>query len=101
LFKNKKMWFFLLPNYILSKKSKNSRMGKGKGSIRRWIIRIHGGSILLEFKGVSNWRIITILNKIQQRIKVKLKFFTKEIREYNSSTNNSITHPRKDFFFNV
>jgi ribosomal protein L16/L10AE len=30
-----KIWFFLLPNYVFSKKSKNSRMGKGKGSFLR------------------------------------------------------------------
>jgi ribosomal protein L16/L10AE len=33
--KNYKIWVNLLPNYIISKKSKNSRMGKGKGSFSR------------------------------------------------------------------
>jgi ribosomal protein L16/L10AE len=33
--KNYKIWVNLLPNYVISRKSKNSRMGKGKGSFER------------------------------------------------------------------
>lgn len=29
------IWFVLFPNFIISKKSKNSRMGKGKGELER------------------------------------------------------------------
>jgi ribosomal protein L16/L10AE len=33
--RRKRVWFCIRPNYILSKKSKNSRMGKGKGGFKR------------------------------------------------------------------
>jgi ribosomal protein L16/L10AE len=34
-FKNFKIWVGLLPNSVMSKKSKNARMGKGKGMFDR------------------------------------------------------------------
>jgi ribosomal protein L16/L10AE len=36
----KKIWLFLHKNYPLTKKSKNSRMGKGKGSFVRFCPRV-------------------------------------------------------------
>ena len=40
IFKKKNVWVFWKPNYPLTKKSKNSRMGKGKGAFLRWSFRI-------------------------------------------------------------
>lgn len=42
-------WFFLFGNYPITKKSKNARMGKGKGVFLRWSIRIPFNFIFLEF----------------------------------------------------
>jgi ribosomal protein L16/L10AE len=33
--KNYKIWLHILPNFAISKKSKNARMGKGKGNFLR------------------------------------------------------------------
>ena len=40
IFKKKNVWIFWKPNYPLTKKSKNSRMGKGKGPFLRWSFRV-------------------------------------------------------------
>lgn len=42
-------WFFLKGNFPLSKKSKNSRMGKGKGMFLRWVIKLPLNFIFIEF----------------------------------------------------
>lgn len=53
--KNKKVrvWFFLEKNFPVSRKDKNSRMGKGKGSSVRVVFRVKKKKIVLEFKNVN------------------------------------------------
>lgn len=41
-------WFFLKANFPLTKKSKNARMGKGKGLFLRWVIKLPFNFIFLE-----------------------------------------------------
>ena len=57
-----KIWVTLKANFPVSKKSKNSRMGKGKGSFSRWIIKINQGSVFMEFKNVNYIRIKKLNN---------------------------------------
>ena len=57
-----KIWVILKGNFPVSKKSKNSRMGKGKGSFNRWIIKLSQGHVLMEFENVDKTRLIK-LNK--------------------------------------
>jgi len=51
--KNVKVWFFLEKNYPISRKEKNSRMGKGKGFFERMVFRVRKGKIMLEFKNAN------------------------------------------------
>ena len=46
VFSKKVIWIFWKPNYPLTKKSKNSRMGKGKGLFLRWTVRVPSHFIL-------------------------------------------------------
>lgn len=68
--KQKKVWLFLFPNFIISKKSKNSRMGKGKGNIERWTIRVRCGLIFLEFKSIHLQRVLFFRNSFQKRVRI-------------------------------
>ena len=52
-----KVWVFLNGNFPVSRKSKNSRMGKGKGSLIRWLIKLPQGHTILEFYGVDYLRL--------------------------------------------
>lgn len=54
---NFKVWVNLKANFPISRKSKNSRMGKGKGSFSRWMIKLNQNSTILEFKNVDYNRI--------------------------------------------
>lgn len=52
-----RIWVTLKANFPISKKSKNSRMGKGKGAFSRWLIKINQGTVFMEFKNVNYYRI--------------------------------------------
>jgi hypothetical protein len=49
----RKIWFFFKKNFPITKKSKNARMGKGKGSFLRWIIRLNKNFVFLEMKNIN------------------------------------------------
>ena len=73
---HKKMWFWLKKNYPLSKKSKNSRMGKGKGKFLRWVIRIPANYVILEFFGWSSYSLQKICSKINKKNNLSTKLFS-------------------------
>lgn len=64
-FLSRKIWINLKFNYPLSKKSKNSRMGKGKGSFLRWVIIIYPMNFFLEFIGFNNIFLIRLKEKLR------------------------------------
>jgi len=65
-----KIWIFLKGNYPVSKKSKNSRMGKGKGAFNRWIIKLNQGHTIMEFSNIN----IIRLKKLNKYWSKMLKF---------------------------
>ena len=64
---NKNLWIFLQGNSPVSKKSKNSRMGKGKGSLLRMSCRVKKNMIFMEFLNLN----YIILRKIALYFKIK------------------------------
>lgn len=65
IFNNKNVWVFWKPNYPLTKKSKNSRMGKGKGPFLRWTFRVGAQFKIFTIKEVINrWRVSAALRKL-------------------------------------
>lgn len=59
-------WITLKLNFPMSKKSKNSRMGKGKGSFLRWVLRVGANSILLKAKLANKRRFEILFNNLKQ-----------------------------------
>ena len=49
-----KVWIRIFPDLPVSAKPIEVRMGKGKGSIDRWVARVAPGRILFEIDGVSD-----------------------------------------------
>jgi len=47
-----KIWIRIFPFLPITKKPAEVRMGKGKGSIKYWSIKIRGGTILFELCGI-------------------------------------------------
>ena len=48
-----RVWIRVFPDVPVSKKPTEVRMGKGKGSVELWIVRIKPGRILFEMDGVG------------------------------------------------
>lgn len=70
-------WIFLRMNTPLTKKSKNSRMGKGKGALYRWAVRLPKNYKLLEFKNINYYRLNLLTKKWSKRIGLPLAFVSK------------------------
>jgi len=47
-----RVWIRIFPDVPVSKKPTEVRMGKGKGSVDRWVARVKPGRILFEIDGV-------------------------------------------------
>lgn len=62
--------FFCTSNYPISKKSKNSRMGSGKGDFLRWTIRVNKNSTLIKTYNIP----AIILKRIVKLWNFKLPF---------------------------
>lgn len=71
-FFKKKFWFFFKPNYILSMKSTNSRMGAGVGSLVRIAVNIKAYTIFTTMRGYSAYWLLTLYKKL--RFKYPFKF---------------------------
>ena len=72
------IWFFLLKNFPISQKSKNSRMGKGKGIFLRMVSKVYKNKIFLEF---SNFNIILLkklINFLKKKNNLKISMVLKK-----------------------
>lgn len=68
-----RVWFkgsFVTP---LTKKSDNTRMGKGKGKLSHWVSEYKKGSLILEFENFSNFNNLHFL-KLLRTLKFKFPF---------------------------
>jgi ribosomal protein L16/L10AE len=94
---DKKVWLFLHKNYPLTKKSKNARMGKGKGALTRYCSRTLKNHNIFEFRGFNLKELFFLKKIFNKKINIPLKiqsdFFLRKSYKY---TYNSI----ENFFFN-
>ena len=70
---NKKVWLFLHKNYPLTKKSKNSRMGKGKGALARYCARVLQNHNIFEFSGFSLRELNNLKTILKKKINIPLR----------------------------
>ena len=62
-----KFWFFLKPNYILTSKPTNSRMGAGIGSLVRVTIRVDAYTNFICLRGYSVYWALTLYKKLRYK----------------------------------
>ena len=68
LFSKKNVWVFWKPNFPLTKKSKNSRMGKGKGAFLRWSFRVGSHFTLFTIKDfTSQLRLLKLIKSLNKK----------------------------------
>ena len=73
----KNYWIFLKLNTPITKKSKNSRMGKGKGGLYKWIIRLSKGFKLIEFNNINKNRLNKLTKVWSKKINIQLALHNK------------------------
>ncbi len=76
-----KVWIRVFPDKPLTAKPLETRMGKGKGSVEKWVMNIKPGRIIFEMAGVDN-----VLAKEALTLGMsKLPFLTKIITQEMSN----------------
>ena len=68
--KNQILWIRLFPDIPITSKPKEIRMGKGKGSLDHWVVRLKAGHILFELSPMPYRRAIIILYGAAKRLSV-------------------------------
>ena len=68
-----RVWIRVFPDTPVSAKPIEVRMGKGKGSVDRWIARIAPGRILFEIDGVSEEIALEALRLGAAKLPIKTK----------------------------
>ena len=73
-----RVWTRIFPNIPVSKKPIEVRMGKGKGSVDRWVAKIKPGRIMFEVDGVAEDVAMEALRLAAMKLSVKSRFVKRE-----------------------
>ena len=73
-----RVWTRIFPNIPVSKKPVEVRMGKGKGSVDRWVAKIKPGRIMFEVDGVAEDVAMEALRLAAMKLSVKSRFVKRE-----------------------
>ena len=74
-FIKRKLWVYLCFNYPISKKSKNSRMGKGAGAFFRWGMRCYKNNILLRTLYINKSVLFKFTKIFKLMTQLPIKFY--------------------------
>ena len=73
-----KSWIRVFPDKPLTKKPLETRMGKGKGSVEKWVMNIKPGRIIFEMAGVSEELAREALTLAKHKLPFKTKIVNRE-----------------------
>lgn len=73
-----KLWIRMQPDLPVSKKPADVRMGKGKGSVEYWAVRVKPGKVLFELSGVSEETAFDALALAAAKLPIKTKIIKSE-----------------------
>ncbi|MEO1942488.1 MAG: 50S ribosomal protein L16 [Campylobacterales bacterium] len=73
-----KIWIRVFPDKPLTAKPVGVRMGKGKGSVEKWVMNIQPGRIIYEITGVDNATAMRALRLAAAKMPFKTKIVTME-----------------------
>ncbi len=73
-----RVWIRIFPDVPVSKKPAEVRMGKGKGAIEYWVVRVKPGRIMFELDGISEELARQALALAAFKLPVKTKFITRK-----------------------
>lgn len=74
--KKGKLWIRIFPDLPITAKPLASRMGKGKGALSHWGVKVKGGTVLFEICGIEDPKIIkNSLKTGSAKLPLKTKIF--------------------------
>ena len=73
-----KMWIRVFPDVPVTAKPIEVRMGKGKGSVDRWVAKIKPGRVMFEVDGVAEDVAMEALRLAAMKLSVKSRFVKRE-----------------------
>ncbi len=73
-----KVWIRVFPDKPLTKKPLETRMGKGKGGVEKWVMNIKPGRIIYEMAGVNEALAREALTLAMHKLPFKTKIVTQE-----------------------
>ncbi len=73
-----RVWIRIFPDVPVTKKPIEVRMGKGKGSVDRWVCKVKPGRILFEIDGVDEETAAEALRLAAMKLPVKCRIVTRE-----------------------
>ena len=71
-----KVWIRIFPDYPVTKKPAETRMGKGKGNPEEWVAKIKPGRILFELSGVEEDLAKSALTNASRKLPVLTKIIS-------------------------
>ena len=73
-----RVWIRIFPDVPVTAKPIEVRMGKGKGSIDRWVAKVKPGRIMFEIDGVDEVTAKEALRLAAMKMSVKTRIITRE-----------------------
>ena len=73
-----KVWIRIFPDYPVTKKPIEVRMGKGKGNVSHWVCKIKPGKVLYEVAGNDIYLIQKALSKAANKLPLLTKIIIRE-----------------------
>lgn len=70
-----KLWIRVFPNVPITTKPTEVRMGKGKGAVSHWSVKISAGTVLFEICGISKNIAITAFKTGGAKLPIKTTIF--------------------------
>lgn len=69
-----KLWIRIFPDVPVTAKPAEVRMGKGKGSVDRWVCKVKPGRIMFEIDGVPEELARVAFERAAAKLPIKTKF---------------------------
>lgn len=91
-------WINFFPQIPLSRKPKQSRMGKGKGKLKNWFIHIRPGVTILEFRNTRRGRAIFFFKSFSTKLNSPTYFLFSSSATINSPLMGNKTTFLKSFW---
>ncbi|MDG2474284.1 MAG: 50S ribosomal protein L16 [Paracoccaceae bacterium] len=73
-----RVWIRIFPDIPVTAKPIEVRMGKGKGSVDRWVAKVKPGRVMFEVDGVAEYVAKEALRLAAMKLPVKCRFITRE-----------------------